>query len=403
MVEDELEPLITQCPNCQTRFRVAETQLQVAEGRVRCGACLTVFAGLDHLLWEEPGSFANEQEAQEALDQLLDELNVEPVADEAGQSLSEATDLPEGEAGAVTSSAEADLAVQRFDDRESWIDQKSQLYSGYEGAQVAPEYADAVDDVVDAAAEISNTEDMLELEASATDSELPERAVDVVGMAKADASLQLIDDDSEVLDGLSREEIWGSEVAAEDTAGTAAAPEPGRASLPPPAAVELPETVSFAPAPRRWWVPIFLLLELTALAALIFWFQFESWGRDAQLRPLYATACEWLSCDLPVLRDLDRLTTRHLVVRSHPDVSGALIVDAVIVNQAEFTQPFPELELRFTTVEGQLVASRRFQPGEYLDGELLGVKEMPVLTPIQLELEIIDPGGEALNYTLSFH
>ena len=49
MSEDNLEPLITQCPNCETRFRVTEAQLQVAHGRVRCGACLSVFDGTAHL------------------------------------------------------------------------------------------------------------------------------------------------------------------------------------------------------------------------------------------------------------------------------------------------------------------------------------------------------------------
>ena len=31
------------CPGCETRFRVTDAQLAVANGRVRCGACLTVF------------------------------------------------------------------------------------------------------------------------------------------------------------------------------------------------------------------------------------------------------------------------------------------------------------------------------------------------------------------------
>ena len=31
------------CPACETRFRVTDAQLAVANGRVRCGACLTVF------------------------------------------------------------------------------------------------------------------------------------------------------------------------------------------------------------------------------------------------------------------------------------------------------------------------------------------------------------------------
>ena len=42
----ESEPsLIAECPSCQTRFRVTEQQLAVADGRVRCGACLAVFDG----------------------------------------------------------------------------------------------------------------------------------------------------------------------------------------------------------------------------------------------------------------------------------------------------------------------------------------------------------------------
>lgn len=38
-------PLIAGCPSCRTRFRVTEKQLAVADGRVRCGACLAVFDG----------------------------------------------------------------------------------------------------------------------------------------------------------------------------------------------------------------------------------------------------------------------------------------------------------------------------------------------------------------------
>lgn len=41
----ESQPLIAECPSCQTRFRVTEEQLAVAGGRVRCGACLAVFDG----------------------------------------------------------------------------------------------------------------------------------------------------------------------------------------------------------------------------------------------------------------------------------------------------------------------------------------------------------------------
>ena len=89
-------------------------------------------------------------------------------------------------------------------------------------------------------------------------------------------------------------------------------------------------------------------------------------------------------------------------MRSHPELADALVVDAVIVNGADFAQPFPELELRFTTIDGDLVAGRRFKPEEYLSGELAGVTLMVPKTPVRLALEITDPGADAVNYFLSF-
>ncbi|MFT7221987.1 MAG: putative Zn finger-like uncharacterized protein, partial [Candidatus Azotimanducaceae bacterium] len=41
---------ITQCPACQASFRVTPGQLDVADGSVRCGACLNIFQAEDHFL-----------------------------------------------------------------------------------------------------------------------------------------------------------------------------------------------------------------------------------------------------------------------------------------------------------------------------------------------------------------
>eukprot|EP01042_Synura_sphagnicola_P033552 gene33552-43084_t len=49
--------LATQCPFCQTTFRVAQDQLTLRGGLVRCGSCKEVFDGNAHLLLpdsEEP-------------------------------------------------------------------------------------------------------------------------------------------------------------------------------------------------------------------------------------------------------------------------------------------------------------------------------------------------------------
>ena len=41
---------ITRCPQCRTRFRVTEEQLRIADGSVRCGACLHIFQAEDHFV-----------------------------------------------------------------------------------------------------------------------------------------------------------------------------------------------------------------------------------------------------------------------------------------------------------------------------------------------------------------
>ncbi|MEP5175497.1 MJ0042-type zinc finger domain-containing protein, partial [Marinobacter alexandrii] len=40
--------LQTQCPKCETRFRVTSEQLGIAKGKVRCGNCLSVFNAIEH-------------------------------------------------------------------------------------------------------------------------------------------------------------------------------------------------------------------------------------------------------------------------------------------------------------------------------------------------------------------
>lgn len=59
--------------------------------------------------------------------------------------------------------------------------------------------------------------------------------------------------------------------------------------------------------------------------------------------------------------------------------------------------------MRFADLNGHLIASRRFKPGEYLNGDLEGMAEMPPQTPIHIALDILDPGPKAVNYSLSFH
>ena len=52
------DSFVTQCPHCQTSFRVSHAQLSVARGVVRCGSCLQVFNAAKQLLEQRAGKEA---------------------------------------------------------------------------------------------------------------------------------------------------------------------------------------------------------------------------------------------------------------------------------------------------------------------------------------------------------
>lgn len=149
-----------------------------------------------------------------------------------------------------------------------------------------------------------------------------------------------------------------------------------------------------------WW-PVGSLVLLIVLGAQYLWVQRDILAQMPEYRPWYVTACTWLGCEAPAYRDLSALATASLVVRSHPQAAQALMVDALLRNEAPFRQRFPPLDLKFTNTRNEVVAARRFAPEEYLRGELTGLKFIPARTEVRLSLEIVDPGEEALGYSLT--
>jgi hypothetical protein len=119
------------------------------------------------------------------------------------------------------------------------------------------------------------------------------------------------------------------------------------------------------------------------------------------VRPYYTLVCGYLGCGLPVYRNRRAIEATDLLVRSRQNNPPVLIVDAIIKNSAAFRQVFPDLELQFTNAENQIIASRRFRPTDYLAGEMIGLRYFPAYTEVRLSLEIVDPGDNALGYSMA--
>lgn len=155
--------------------------------------------------------------------------------------------------------------------------------------------------------------------------------------------------------------------------------------------------------PRRWPWLIMNFIALVVLAGQIaLWQKAALFASPAgaylrQLCPAHPLLCETKAPEARVLGDV---VSTHLLIRKHPSVANALIVDAILLNRGASPTSFPALQLHFSDINDQTLANRVFQPSEYLAGELNALSTLPSQQPVHIALEIVDPGSAAINYQL---
>ncbi|MDH4559366.1 DUF3426 domain-containing protein [Pseudomonas sp. BN417] len=448
------DSFVTQCPHCQTSFRVSRAQLAVAHGAVRCGACLQVYNAAQQLL-----AAKGKPVAATAVDNPRTPAPASAPASPAVSAPatpvpSVATVLKQPAAAPAPPPATApsdetlwihddlDLDSLDLDEELAKLEQEERRLSRDLLGADAPEPTEppSAKDSQDEgwaesllAAEERKTVVEPEPEAEAEpepDFELhaepaarplaepprpthaprtePSLSMDLVEDEPGpDFSLgSARDDEPEMLDEDLDEEADEPSVAEaprmQHPRSEPALREEGLLNID-----DEPLQLDWQRRKRPWgrWIGwgLLILIAVAALAIQYIWYHFAELARQDQYRPWFEQICPEIGCQLPSKVDIELIKSSNLVVRSHPEFSGALVVDAILYNRAPFSQPFPLLELRFADINGQLLASRRFKPGEYLSGELAGQAEMPPQTPIHISLDILDPGTKAVNYSLSFH
>ena len=148
----------------------------------------------------------------------------------------------------------------------------------------------------------------------------------------------------------------------------------------------------------RWFAGC--VVALVVLSGQYLWFERDRMAMDPRLRPYYLSACNIVDCQLPDYLDATNLVATDLVVRTHPVAQNGLIVDAILRNGAPYRQRFPLLQLKFSDINGTTLAQRTFSPDIYLAGELAGLQYIPAVTEVRLSLDIVDPGPQAVSYSM---
>jgi predicted Zn finger-like uncharacterized protein len=460
-----MEARITQCPRCGTSFRVTDALLAIAAGAVRCGSCLHIFnarenwqdekaaekpvepspqpSNVRNIADNNPGNNAARREPVIDEDALFDDDS--PLFDDDDEGTAHEADsgraiFNPGDADFIPEKTTDESLFGEFMDESDWLTPNSVTFEGDANEDESADDSWAEDLLRDDApkASVIEADDSVEpfefVQAISTGERVS--IIDDYQLAHDDILAQAPASDESQADDLADEFLdiptasdpgLRRDVADDATADDRDTDQPGDDGEPGPAdnaesgfsagerigdesplaalhglstePIRMHQFVRESRWPKFLWGAGFVIAA-AALPAQYLYFNFASLARG-ELRPWLAQACAIVGCRLPAQSDPARIRTGSLIVRSHPGERGALAVDAIITNLATFAQPYPELVLQFTDLNGAPVAGRRFKPAEYLGGELTGSRLMPVGQPVHIGLEVRDPGPRAVNYLLA--
>ena len=173
------------------------------------------------------------------------------------------------------------------------------------------------------------------------------------------------------------------------------------AELPPVLDHEAEKTT--ASSSRFIWAGLIIILSMIALAQVA-WFNRDRLLREyPALTPWAERLCERLQCDVIRFRDLSAIKLLNREVRTHPRFRDALLVRATMVNNAEYIQPYPQIELVIYATNGQVISQGRFKPADYLGPAANPAAGMPPGAPIHFVLELAGAAQQAVSFEFQFH
>ncbi|CAN4265199.1 Zinc finger/thioredoxin putative [Methylophilaceae bacterium] len=112
-----------------------------------------------------------------------------------------------------------------------------------------------------------------------------------------------------------------------------------------------------------------LLLLLSAVLQTVYFLRAEISWRYPSSQVYLKLACKKIGCDIALAKQINLLLLDDTDLLEDEQRLGLMYLSSSIVNQAEFSQAYPTIELTLTDIEDRAKYTRQFSPHEYLDNE----------------------------------
>jgi predicted Zn finger-like uncharacterized protein len=117
----------------------------------------------------------------------------------------------------------------------------------------------------------------------------------------------------------------------------------------------------------NYWLILFcLFLALMAGLQSIYALRTQLTADYPQFKPLLMQACAALKCEIPLPKNLDLLSIDDSDMQEDEDHEHVIKFTSLLINNANYAQAYPNIELTLTTTDDQPVLRRLIQPSEYL-------------------------------------
>jgi predicted Zn finger-like uncharacterized protein len=363
--------LITECPNCETTFRVTSAILRAARGQVRCGRCQTQFDAVERLV-DEDSLAASELEDDEA---------------------DEEASVDEGE---------ADILVEEPEEREEIT---------LEGKRIEITGTYRIPAFVEQGAESQEGSEVIEEHSviEATDDDVEEFELDDLEESPSIAEPNVYDlsESGELRESSAEETAYTPAVTTDRAVAQQQRREKFSAlkrriarETTPPSELDLLATREAPSTRTKIWMRATAPLALLLVLQVIHHYRNEL-AVSPRVGGAVTRAYAALHLSLTPQWQLNAYEVRQWGVIMDPSVPGTLKVRASVRNTAAFPQPYPLLKLVLENRWGEEVRARAFQPSEYLEGSQKTVGDSARIKAndlVNAVISIADPGADAEGF-----
>lgn len=370
--------LATQCPHCQTTFRVAHDQLKLRAGLVRCGACKEIFNGIEHLLRSEdipvipvvPAPLDPLLAMQSAphIDVLGPTL---PLTEPINSSIASAETRTEANYPAVFFDApQANLAIDQTlpPSPVEPLERMTLMHFSDDTAHSASATSASTDDE-------SALEESVSIEDAANKTKLTAETSATAGALVHRSTHESADELDQAIDYLQRKPWRGSKksLSREDIEGPPSIDNDDDYPL----QANEPEFIARSrnaqqrrSALRTLMFGAVALLIFGAAAQSVYVLRDELAARLPASRPALESICQLFGCRIGLPAQIDAVSIESNELVALPSSKNNYALNLLLRNRSSLSQSWPAIELTLLDGSDRPLVRRVFNPREYLPASI---------------------------------